>query len=248
MSRNSAVLEELLFNVQFFAHDSTRDAVLASYLVEALSDEIVAIDDLTPVLFAFASDANLDTTVAVEQWLGAMRASAPLARAFDLLSALTVGAVCAAVHPVDDEWHDATVAAAVDLAANTVSLAFVGLPPPALTLPLSVVRTRVQLAAADDGADEFARLQCELCGSVGRRLTDHHLYPRSEHARLLKKGVPIALLTTTLARICRPCHSAVHRVEDNRTLAADWHTVAALKTHPRLQKWVAFWAHRSQVV
>jgi hypothetical protein len=116
MNRNLEVLEELLFGVKFFANDATRDAVLASYLVDALNADTVSIDDLTPVLFAFASDANLDTEVAVDQWMGAMRASAPLSRAFELLDALRVGAVCAALHPVDDEWHDAVVAAAVDLA------------------------------------------------------------------------------------------------------------------------------------
>lgn len=243
---NADFLEELLFTVKFFANDATRDAVLASYLVDALRDDTAAIDDLTPVLFDFASNDDLDVRVAVDQWLGAMRGNAPLARAFALLDSLRPGATCVALHPVDNEWHAARCTAVVNLAANTASLEFDNMGPLTVTVPLGDVRANADLVDNDVDA-EFERLQCELCASVTRRLTDHHLYPRSEHVRLVKQGMSRTMLLTTLARICRPCHNAVHRAEDNRTLASDWNSVSALKTHPAVIRWVSFWAHKCNV-
>jgi hypothetical protein len=40
--------------------------------------------------------------------------------------------------------------------------------------------------------------------------------------------------------LCRPCHSAVHRVYDNRELAEEFHTLEKLMASPRVAAWAAF--------
>lgn len=46
--------------------------------------------------------------------------------------------------------------------------------------------------------------------------------------------------------ICRPCHSAVHRAEDNRALAESYNTLEALKAHPQVARF-AEWARGQRV-
>lgn len=86
---------------------------------------------------------------------------------------------------------------------------------------------------------------CELCDRSAF-LTIHHLFPRSEHAYVLAHppvdiGVDKqSLLTTHIAYLCRPCHSAVHRVADNRHLAQELFTVARLLEKPEIVKFVGY--------
>ena len=42
------------------------------------------------------------------------------------------------------------------------------------------------------------------------------------------------------ARLCRPCHSAVHRVADNTRLAAELPTLDKLRDDPDVARWVAY--------
>jgi hypothetical protein len=80
---------------------------------------------------------------------------------------------------------------------------------------------------------------CELCDRENH-LTIHHLFPRSEHAFILSHppaDVDInitkqSLLTTHIAYLCRPCHSAVHRIADNRKLAQELFTIPRLLENP----------------
>jgi len=88
---------------------------------------------------------------------------------------------------------------------------------------------------------------CELCERP-MPLTAHHLYPRSEHSRLLKRTqLTKSQLQHTLAWLCRPCHSAVHTLMDAQTLAAEYESVEKLRGHEGVQRWVG-WAERQRVV
>lgn len=40
--------------------------------------------------------------------------------------------------------------------------------------------------------------------------------------------------------ICRDCHSAVHKFEDNKTLAAEYSTLDKLLEHPRMSAWLSY--------
>jgi hypothetical protein len=80
--------------------------------------------------------------------------------------------------------------------------------------------------------------ECEMCGRI-MPLTAHHLRPRSEHDVYLKRGLSQEELNTC-ADLCRPCHSAVHRRFDNKTLAASYFTVTLLLADEKLQRWAAY--------
>mmetsp|Transcript_28653 Transcript_28653/g.44870 ORF Transcript_28653/g.44870 Transcript_28653/m.44870 type:complete len:157 (+) Transcript_28653:464-934(+) len=81
--------------------------------------------------------------------------------------------------------------------------------------------------------------ECQLCRRCVR-LTKHHLIPKSTH-RMMKKqrGLDSRYLSRTVD-ICRPCHSAVHRAEDNTSLALKYSTIEALLKHEKIQKWIRF--------
>ena len=70
-------------------------------------------------------------------------------------------------------------------------------------------------------------------------LTRHHLIPRQTHARYFKKGYTRELLNTCLD-CCRPCHSAIHRIADNATLAREYNTLELIMAHPDIQRWVMY--------
>lgn len=96
---------------------------------------------------------------------------------------------------------------------------------------------------------------CELCDRPAF-LTIHHLFPRSEHGYILAhppSSLPIAaetglemeitkqsLLTTHLAYLCRPCHTAVHRCASNRKLATELYTVELLLEDEAVIKFVGY--------
>lgn len=110
--------------------------------------------------------------------------------------------------------------------------------------------------------------ECELCGRE-MVLTIHHLFPRSEHDYFLRHPPPSLfradfdgdgqgstsarrerdpdgltktdLLITFRAWLCRPCHSAVHRiVPDNRELGKEYWSVERLMENEAVQRWVGY--------
>jgi hypothetical protein len=80
---------------------------------------------------------------------------------------------------------------------------------------------------------------CEMC-KRDTRITDHHLIPRSEHSRFVKRGLKMNFLKgkENIAEICRPCHNAVHRFASNKELADRYDTVEKLMAEPDIQRWV----------
>lgn len=92
-------------------------------------------------------------------------------------------------------------------------------------------------------------LLCELCDRP-MFLTIHHLFPRSEHTFLLRHppsdlppDFPFTkqdLLVTHRAWLCRPCHSAVHRIKSNRELGMEFWSVERLLGIEEVRKWVGY--------
>lgn len=140
------------------------------------------------------------------------------------------------------------------LTSELIELYFSPRPP---TSSLVGTRTRSSSAEGDGGSDESdthsntSRL-CELCGRE-MPLTVHHLIPRSthgfyqSHASLLPQFHPPRTCATKLelslhqARVCRPCHSQIHRlVPDHRVLATEFGTVERLLTREDVRKWVSY--------
>jgi hypothetical protein len=105
------------------------------------------------------------------------------------------------------------------------------------------------VACADD--DEG---QCAMCHR-DMPLTFHHLIPREAADWVLSHGLSAEqmpssapggqltkdYLTKHGIMCCRPCHSSIHRNEDNRTLALEWNTLEKVLSHERIAKFVA-WA------
>ncbi|KIP04889.1 hypothetical protein PHLGIDRAFT_75151 [Phlebiopsis gigantea 11061_1 CR5-6] len=81
--------------------------------------------------------------------------------------------------------------------------------------------------------------ECEICERAVP-LTYHHLIPREVHARALKKKWHPEEMLNSVAWLCRPCHSTVHRVASNEELARSWYTVEFLLEREDIQRWRAY--------
>ncbi|SEP95228.1 hypothetical protein SAMN05421693_1127 [Ectothiorhodospira magna] len=83
---------------------------------------------------------------------------------------------------------------------------------------------------------------CQLCGRA-EVLTRHHLIPKTRHHnRRNKRLFDRAEVRTRVIWICRPCHSQIHRVLDEKTLEREYNTLEALRDHPDVRafvQWIA---------
>jgi 5-methylcytosine-specific restriction endonuclease McrA len=87
--------------------------------------------------------------------------------------------------------------------------------------------------------------RCQLCGRE-TTLTFHHLVPRKVHRRnRFRKHLSRETLQQGIA-ICRPCHSGLHRLHDEMTLATRLNTLAALRQDPALSRHVD-WVRKQRV-
>jgi 5-methylcytosine-specific restriction endonuclease McrA len=139
-----------------------------------------------------------------------------------------VGAVGSAVLAVDGDWHPCVVIEDDKNAEDSVLVRFVEYGVEARVL-ISELRLEHEIVG-----DEEEGL-CPICDRE-MPLTFHHLIPRTTHEKYLKKGYTMKQLSTGVM-LCRPCHSAVHKAEDEFSLAADWNTLEKILTHPDVIKW-----------
>jgi len=95
---------------------------------------------------------------------------------------------------------------------------------------------------------------CDMC-ERHTKLTFHHLIPKETFSHYLKKNrlppnidIPNFDKTFNLGRflhsygiyVCRPCHSAIHRCEANKVLAAEFNNLERLMLHPKISAWAKF--------
>ncbi|KAI8806390.1 hypothetical protein BJ742DRAFT_855160 [Cladochytrium replicatum] len=87
---------------------------------------------------------------------------------------------------------------------------------------------------------------CAICDRF-QPLTFHHLIPKSEHSTTMqkKKGMTKEQLGSHGVDICRPCHTAVHRLYSNRDLADRFDTLDKLLEDEKVRRW-ANWASRQR--
>ena len=83
--------------------------------------------------------------------------------------------------------------------------------------------------------------RCALCGRRVKRLTQHHLVPRSRTSKRRRKGKSFdrADFERTVP-LCAPCHSNIHLVLDHKDLERDYRTVEALRQHPGVRRFTAW--------
>jgi len=80
---------------------------------------------------------------------------------------------------------------------------------------------------------------CQLCGRTNLSLTRHHLIPRSRHNKaLMQRSFSRTEMSGDIAMLCRPCHSQIHNIFANHELANYYHTVARLRAHSEVEKFV----------
>ncbi|KXZ47559.1 hypothetical protein GPECTOR_34g718 [Gonium pectorale] len=111
-----------------------------------------------------------------------------------------------------------------------------------------LIVSAVESAVAElEGSEDDEQANIGGCAMCGRQmpLTFHHLIPRDVHDKYKKKGLGTEQLNAGID-ICRPCHSAIHRTYDNKTLAAHYYTLHRLLASEPLQKFVA-WARKQKV-
>ena len=82
--------------------------------------------------------------------------------------------------------------------------------------------------------------RCELCGR-DKPLTFHHLIPRKNHdkTRFLKRYAKAELRTRGLY-LCRPCHSGIHDLLDEKELGERYNTREDLLAHEGVARHVAW--------
>lgn len=95
----------------------------------------------------------------------------------------------------------------------------------------------------EEEREEMVEGGCAMCQRV-MPLTRHHLIPVMHHKHGKWASMDQAWLKSNVALICRPCHSAVHSMEDERTLAEQFHTLELLMADERMQRWVKYIAKR----
>ena len=87
---------------------------------------------------------------------------------------------------------------------------------------------------------------CDLCGRQ-RELTFHHLIPRKVHKRnFFRKTYSRDQLQVGID-VCRLCHSGIHRLYDEVTLARQFQTLDALREDPAVQRHVK-WSRKQRLV
>ena len=82
---------------------------------------------------------------------------------------------------------------------------------------------------------------CELCERE-KPLTEHHLIPRAVHnkKRFIKQFTKAEMNHRRIS-ICRACHRGIHRIiPDEKELARDFNTKAALLADERIAKHIAW--------
>ncbi len=87
--------------------------------------------------------------------------------------------------------------------------------------------------------------RCALCDRVAN-LTFHHLVPKKLHRRNhYRKQFDKEMLAQGV-ELCRPCHSALHRLYDEITLAKRLNSLALLREDPAVARHVG-WVRKRRI-
>ena len=91
----------------------------------------------------------------------------------------------------------------------------------------------------DEDEDEDEEGLCEIC-KRSIPLTRHHLIPRTLHSNKHYKKAYTREQLSICINICRPCHDAVHRFIDEKTLGQRYNTLEKLLEHEDIQRWIPY--------
>ncbi|KAF4040168.1 HNH endonuclease domain-containing protein [Phytophthora infestans] len=155
-----------------------------------------------------------------------------------------IGKSCLVVLEEDEEWHPARITKHIgenddestgDNRPIEVEVEFIEFGKKQIAREDEVVLDE-DVAGRED-AEDMTGL-CEMCERP-MNLTAHHVIPRVTHSKYLRQGYTKEFLNTCIM-ICRQCHSKIHSVEDNKTLAREYNTLDKIMQHPEIIAWVAY--------
>lgn len=104
----------------------------------------------------------------------------------------------------------------------------------------------IKVTKADASGTESDESECEDvyggCVMCHRELplTRHHVIPRTVHSDSKFKKLFTKEEMNTVIMLCRPCHSAIHKFIDEKTMALKFNTLEKLLAHEKVQKWVPY--------
>lgn len=233
-------------------HADADASALAAALVETLEDAALPLAAANVALIAQQLVELLRPSVASAEDEKARRRES---HAEGLRTQFAVGKQCLAVLEEDDAWHPAEIvrhvsdevldAKAKPLRATRSKGRYRA--PFRLEIEFIEFGKKVEVEMEDIVLDEDRADKededdstglCEMCERP-MNLTAHHLIPRTTHSVYRKKGYTKEFLNTCIM-ICRKCHSKIHSVEDERTLAREYSTLEKIMAHPEIIRWVAF--------
>ncbi|CEG36155.1 hypothetical protein F443_18872 [Plasmopara halstedii] len=161
-----------------------------------------------------------------------------------LESQLAIGKSCLVVLEEDEAWHPARITSHIDendedLVGNDrpikLEIEFIEFGKKQIVREDEIVLDEDVADSEDSGNSKGL---CEMCERP-TKLTAHHVIPRVTHAKYLRKGYTKEFLNFCIM-ICRQCHSKIHAVEDNKTLAREYNTLEKIMQHPEIIAWVAY--------
>lgn len=90
--------------------------------------------------------------------------------------------------------------------------------------------------------------KCEACGRAGLELTRHHLFPVSQHKRIMRRtGVKRQELLKATVWFCDDCHGQLHALVSEKELASSHNTLESIMAHEGFARFVEWTRGRHSV-
>ena len=86
---------------------------------------------------------------------------------------------------------------------------------------------------------------CDLCGRAASASSRHHLIPKRCHGDAKVRTRHDAEARHRTVRLCSTCHKQIHVLFTEKELAESYHTVASLRRHPAMAKYLR-WAAKQR--
>uniref|UniRef100_M4B3N2 Tudor domain-containing protein n=1 Tax=Hyaloperonospora arabidopsidis (strain Emoy2) TaxID=559515 RepID=M4B3N2_HYAAE len=253
-SRGAATVEELEYTVELLIATSEEEtAVLGrNELVATLVEVLEGIEFLnTAQVLAVAEEAATVLLGNVSKSDGDEESHSNEGnrlRKKRLETQFAIGSDCLAVLEEDKAWHPARIRKHIgERDSNTEAASgddgrLIHLEVEFLEFGKRQIVHETDVVLDENVADreeaDDMKGRCAMCERP-MNLTAHHVIPRVTHSKYLRKGYTKEFLNTCIL-ICRQCHSKIHSVEDNVTLAREYNTLDKIMQHPQIIAWVAF--------
>eukprot|EP00041_Stephanoeca_diplocostata_P014855 m.280815 g.280815 ORF g.280815 m.280815 type:complete len:272 (-) comp19829_c5_seq4:76-891(-) len=164
---------------------------------------------------------------------------------------ISVGCAVLALLAEDGAWHEGQVVQVTRDENSSAVTTVVKIHEFGCERSIETANEIVVLDDLDDTSGDGGLEQgvCEMCRRE-MKVTGHHLIPKSEHSRFVKKGYKASFLkgSENIANICRACHNMVHRLASNKELADTYNTVEKIMECAFILRWVEYIATQTRAL